>query len=327
MSVGAAASKSRSGWGPRALFALAALLLALVLLVFFAWLLFPRDFARQLPEKALTGVWPQWRWQVGAVHFELPLALRLEGIEATSRASPAAAPVQVERLVLRPDLFASFRQRQWQGSFHAQLAGGTITGAGTIQAAAGQYHIRATATAAAIDLAALGWLRQPLSRQLQGQLSGTARAHLVLPDGPVEELKAKLRAVDGEIALRRPVLGHRLLPFSELRFDLEQEEGQRLALQQGSLHSPLGDARFRGQVHLGQPLAASPFELRALVQAKPELYRHVRSSEAAAAVSGGQSLPRQLHVLLSGTLADPAFAFERGSALFDIPDPAQRPAP
>lgn len=321
------ARQIRGGWGRRVLFALAALLLTLVLLVSFAWLLFPRDFARQLPGKALAGVWPQWQWRVEAVHFELPLALRLEGIEATPRATPAAAPVQVERLVLRPDLLASFRQRQWQGGFQAQLAGGTITGEGTIQAAAGQYHIRATATAAAIDLAALGWLRQLLDRQLRGLLSGTVQARLVLPAGMVEELQARFHAVDGEIPLRRPILGHRLLPFSELSFDLEQEEGQRLALQQGSLHSPLGESRFRGQVHLSQPLAASPFELRALVQARPELYRHVRPSEAAAADSGGQSLPQRLHVLLSGTLADPAFAFERGGTLFDIPDPAQRPAP
>lgn len=316
----------KTGWGRRVLQACVGVLVACVLLLFFAWLLFPRDFARRLPERALAAAWPQWQWQVGAVRLDFPPAVRLERIEARLRANPAAVPLRVESLVIRPDLSAALRKGQWRGSFRAGFAGGTLAGEGELLSTGTTRALHAHATITALDLAQLDWLWQPLDRRVRGQLSGTVQARLALPEGGIEALQAQLRADDGEISLRQAVLGHGLLSFTELSLDLGQESGQSPLLMQGRLRSALGEGSYRGEVRPAQPFSASTLELRARIQATPELYRHVRPPQAPAP-PGSQALPQQVHVLLSGTLADPALAFERGSAAFELSPQQQRPAP
>ena len=102
--------------------------MALALLLFFAWLLFPTDFVRHLPEKALSRVLPQWQWQIGSVHYGWPLALRLEQVEARSPGR-GAEPVEalfIDSLTFWPDLFLYMREQEWRGTFAAELAGADL---------------------------------------------------------------------------------------------------------------------------------------------------------------------------------------------------------
>lgn len=317
----------KTGWGRRVLQVCRAVLVACVLLLFFAWLLFPRDFVRRLPERALAAAWPQWQWQVGATRLDFfPPAVRLERIEARFRANPATVPLRVESLVIRPDLSVALRKGQWRGSFRAGFAGGTLAGEGELLTTGTTRALHAHTIITALDLAQLDWLWQPLDRRVRGQLSGTVQARLALPEGGINALQAQLRADDGEISLRQAVLGHGLLPFTELSLDLGQEAGQSPLLIQGRLRSALGEGSYRGQVRLARSFSVSSLELRAQIQATPELYRHVHPPQVPAP-PGSQVLPQQVHVLLSGTLADPALAFERGSAALELSPQQQRPAP
>lgn len=296
--------------------ALAGGILVSALLFFFAWLLFPRDFVRDVPEKALNRALPQFQWQVGAVHYHRPLALRLERVEArpsgrSTGATDKAAVLFIDSLTLRPDLFLYLRERQWRGSFIAELAGGTLQGQGTMQTVNEQQELAVSASMETLNLATLGSLSQMLERQVQGRLSGTIDTRLALKNAMPTDLQASLRIADGTIPLRNPVLGHEQLPFAHLSVLIAQE-GRNLMLKNGKLDSPLGLGEFTGQVVPARSMAESLVSVQGTLQARPELFQHVRDQQdlQALRLQAAQGL---LVVMLSGTLHDPALAFERAA--------------
>ncbi len=302
--------------------ALAGGILVLALLLFFAWLLFPRDFVRDVPEKALNRALPQFQWQVGTVRYDWPLALRLERVEALSSGqgtggargtgdTGTAAALFIDSLTLRPDLFFYLRERQWRGSFAAGLAGGTLQGQGTVQTVNEQQELAVSASLDALDLTALGWLSQMLERQVQGRLSGAIGTRLALRTAMPANLQARLRIADGTIPLRNPVLGHERLSFAHLSLQLAQE-GRNLILKNGTLDSPLCLGEFAGQIALARPMAESAVSVRGTLQARPALFEHVRDRQDLQPLRL-QAAQGPLVAMLSGTLHDPALAFERAA--------------
>lgn len=306
------------------LIGLGAGVLVLGLLIFFAWLLFPRDFVRQMPEKALNQALPQWHWQVGAVQYEPPLALQLAQLEARPRhVSPQAAlPIQIDRLTLQPDWLYLLRRQEWRGIFTAGLAGGTIDGELSLLTDKGQQSLALAAEIDALNLAALPWLKQMLDREVQGRLSGKGEARLDVRSGMPADVQARFASFEvaaGVIPLRNPVLGHGQLPFSRLSLELEQQ-GQNLILKNGMLDSPLGKGEFAGQVRLARPMASSSISVRGVLQASPELFSHVRDQQELQALRL-QAARGPLAVSLSGSLNDPALAFEREAMPVNPPTP------
>ncbi|NLZ16247.1 MAG: type II secretion system protein GspN [Desulfobulbaceae bacterium] len=296
-----------------ALIGLGASVFILALLIFFAWLLFPRDFVRQVPEKVLNRTLPQWQWQVDAVQYEPPLALRLAQLEARPRnvGFQSALPVQIDSLILQPDWFYLLRKQEWRGSFAAGLADGVIDGKLSLHTDKGQQDLVLATEFDALNLAALPWLKQMLDREVQGRLSGRGEARLGLQSGTPADVQARLEMAAGVIPLRNPVLGHGQLPFTRLSLKLEQQ-GQNLILKNGILDSPLGKGEFTGQVALVRPLASSSIAVRGVLQAGPELFSHVRDQQDLQGFRL-QAARGPLAVSLSGSLKDPALAFERGA--------------
>ena len=294
-------------------------IMALALLLFFAWLLFPTDFVRHLPEKALSRVLPQWQWQIGSVHYGWPLALRLEQVEARSPGR-GAEPVEalfIDSLTFWPDLFLYMREQEWRGTFAAELAGGALHGNGALQTDNNRQELVVSASFDAVNLTALGWLAQVLERQVQGRLSGTVDARLALQSLAPADLQASLQVADGTLPLRNPVLEHERLPFTKLILQLEQK-GQSLFVKNGILDSPLCTGEFAGVVELARPVATSVVSVRGAIQAQPELFAHVRDQKELQALRL-QAAQGPFLVMLSGTMHDPALAFEREALPFNPP--------
>lgn len=145
------------------------------------------------------------------------------------------------------------------------------------------------------------------------------------------DLQASLRIADGLIPLRKPVLEHEQLPFAHLSLQLAQE-GQNLMLKNGKLDSPLCLGEFAGQVALARPMAASAVAGRGTLQARPALFEHVRDQQDLQALRL-QAARGPLVAMLSGSLHDPALAFERADLPLQTPPgrneehQEQRPAP
>ncbi|MGI6639245.1 MAG: type II secretion system protein GspN [Desulfobulbus sp.] len=316
------------------LFGLGACFALIGLLLFFAWLLFPRELVRQLPEKVLNTALPGWQWQIGGFFYEPPLALRLEQVEGRASSTvygklygKTSEPIQLESLVLRPDPLAFFQQRELRGHFTLHMAQGTMTGNSLVRFDEGQRSIDLSATLDSLNLVELGWLRQGLDRQVQGILSGTVQARIV-QGGVLENLHAAVHVADGELPLRRSIQGHERLPFTSLLLRLEQD-GQNIAVENGSLQSPLCTCDFQGVVQFIQPLLAnltsSRLDVRGTVHPKPALYAQLRSEQEVQMIEAYREHPARdaFHVVLSGSLADPALAFERDerdAALLQAPE-------
>ncbi len=304
------------------LFGLGACFALIALFLFFAWLLFPRELVRQLPEKVLNTALPGWQWQVGGVFYEPPLAFRLEQVEGRATSTTygklygkPGEPIRLESLVLRPDPLAFFRQRELRSHFTLHMAQGTMTGNSLVRLDEGQRSIDLSATLDSLNLAELGWLRQGLDRQVQGILSGTAQGRIV-QGGVLEDLHAAVHVADGELPLRRSIQGHERLPFTGLLLRLEQN-GQNIAVKNGSLQSPLCTCEFQGAVQFVQPLLAnftsSRLDVRGTVYPKPALYAELRSEQEVQMIEAYKEHPARdaFYVVLSGSLADPALAFKR----------------
>ena len=268
---------------------------------------------------------PQWQWQVGAVQYAPPLGLRLEELEARAGNQSAAKALQVQSLTVQPDWLHLLRTRQWRADLLGNVAGGTISGRATLLREADHQAVDFSATVEALNLAAFSPFRQMLDREVRGILSGKVEGQFKRRNALPAELRATITITNGDIPLRKPVLQHEHLPFSELRVQLEQK-GQSLELQEGTLQSPLGFGHYKGTVTLARPLSASSIAVQGMLQARPELYQHVRDQEALQALRL-QTAQKPLAVSLSGTLADPALAFERAALPALLPEPGARDLP
>lgn len=280
---------------------LAGSLLLLALAALFAWWLFPGDFVRQLPERALNRALPRWQWQVGAARWRWPGWLELRQIRAQGH---GGGDLIVERLSLQPEWSSFLRGRQWRLAFAAELAGGTVTGRAS---AHGDSALSCSAEVQSLDLAGQPWLGRMLGRELKGRLSGTLAAQFEMRSGLLSALEGRLSAQDGAIPLRHPVLGHEVLPYARISTRLRQD-GRQLVLTSGTLESPLGQGSFAGAVTLAWPAAASRISMQGQLKARPELFARVRE-QPEWQVMRLEAGSRPLAVMLSGTLADPALAF------------------
>ena len=74
----------------------------------------------------------------------------------------------------------------------------------------------------------------------------------------------------------------------------------------------------RAVVELARPVATSVVSVRGAIQAQPELFAHVRDQKELQALRL-QAAQGPFLVMLSGTMHDPALAFEREALPFNPP--------
>jgi len=289
---------------------------ALGLVLLFLWLLLPRQALPDLLAGALNRAWPHLRWQVRSLTLKLPEGLRLVGVEAYGTGEDKAPQLRLDLLTIRPDLRELVRSGRPKGQYRLVLAKGEVTG--TLEQAGWSRGLRLDGALTGVELAELPLLARSLGRDLAGTLAGTFRGILVPTAAGGDALEGDLTLTNGRMALRRPVLVHRFLPFSRITAHFKVE-GATLELDRGRVESELGSGQFAGEVVRSLGQARSPALARIRIQGQlqpwPLFFKGV-SNGAVLQLLRAQLKDNTLPFRISGSLDDPGLFFEEYAVLF-----------
>jgi len=288
------------------------LFFALLLLVFFLWLLFPKEALPRLLVQYLNGAYPQLSWQIRSVSWQFPEGVRLGGIEGYGVQETNKPRLRVDLLELRPDISGMWKAKRPRAGYRLLLAKGVV--AGTMQLDNWHAGLQVDGTVAGVQLTECPLLARALDRELRGTLSATFKGLLPLTADQHGEMEASVSIDNGRLALRRPILAHRILPFSRATV-LLQRRGDVLRLAQGQVESELFNGQFSGDIGLLREPTAGRIDITGTLQPRPEFFKGV-SSGAVLRLIRTQLKDNLLPFRLSGDLYDPGIGFEEYSMLF-----------
>jgi len=288
------------------------LVFTLGLLLLFLWLLFPQEALPRLLVQYLNAAYPQLRWQIRSISLQFPEGLRLGGLEGYGVRETNKPWLRVDLLELRPDISGMWKIKRPRAGYRLLLAKGVV--AGTLQLDDWHSGLQMDGTVAGVQLTECPLLARTLDRELQGTLSATFKGLLPLTADQHGEIEASLTIDNGRLALRRPILTHRVLPFSQATVWL-QRRGDVLRLEQGLVASELFNGQFSGDVGLLREPAAGRIDVTGTLQPRPEFFKGV-SSGAVLRLIRTQLKDNLLPFRLSGDLQDPGIGFEEYSMLF-----------
>ncbi|MBV5316819.1 MAG: type II secretion system protein GspN [Desulfobulbaceae bacterium] len=288
------------------------LLFALALLLLFLWLLFPKEALPRLLVQYLNGAYPQLNWQIQSMTLRMPEGLRLGGIEGCEAQDKKKPWVRVDLLELRPDIPGMWQAKRLRVGYRLLLAQGVI--AGTLQLDGWKTGVRFDGTVQGVQLTELPMLARLLERKLQGTVAATFKGMLPPTTGKNGGMEATLKIDNGLLALKRPILTHRSLLFSQATVML-RSHGESLQLEQGVVESELFSGQFAGDVTLHREPAASRINVAGTLQPRPDFFKGV-SSGAVLQLIRTQLKGNTLPFRLTGALYDPGIGFEEYSMLF-----------
>lgn len=283
---------------------------ALGLALLFLWLLLPRQALPDLMAGALNRAWPQLRWQVRSLSLRLPEGLRLAGVEGYGTGLDKAPQVRIDSLTVRPDLAVLVRSGRPQAHYRLVLARGEVTG--TVGLEDWNRGLRLAGTMAGVELAELPLLARFLGRDIDGTLAATFKGVLATAGGGA--LEGELAVANGRLALRRPVLAHRSLPFSRATVQL-RANGPSLQLDQGQVESELFSGQFAGAVTWPPDQPLGRIRIQGQLQPRPLFFKGV-SSGAVLQLLRSQLKDNTLPFRISGSPDDPGLIFEEYAVLF-----------
>ena len=280
------------------------------LALLFLWLLLPRQALPDLLAGALNRSYPQLRWQVRSLSLRLPEGLRLAGVEGYGAGEDNVPQVRVDLLTLRPDLPGLVRTGRPKGQYRLVLAKGEVTG--TAELEGWNRGLRLDGIMAGVELAELPLLARSLGRDIDGTLAASFRG--VLAAAGVSALEGDLTVANGRLALRRPVLTHRSLPFSRttVRF---KADGATLQLDRGQVESELFSGQFAGEVTWQPDQALGRIRIQGQLQPRPLFFKGV-SNGAVLQLLRVQLKDQGVPFRISGSLDDPGLFFEEYAVLF-----------
>lgn len=266
------------------------------------WLLFPSERVQRLVAGYANRLTPQLQWRIAKVQLHLPLVLTLEQVEATSPAYPGQSILYFDVLEIQPDLLKSLHQHALWLNYRVRMAGATAEGQCGRQ---GEQWLL-SGRLRALELATIPSLGDWLGRKVQGRVSLTYEGSGRLQSMPMFQWKAQLNVERGRLLLQRPVLSHAEVPFSQVSVLLHGEDGQ-VAIDQGSLDSPLGKGWFKGNVSL-MASAGSQLDLRGGLEPSEQFFAGLANTLALQALRA-ELRDKPLSVRISGALQHPGIHF------------------
>jgi len=281
-------------------------------LVLLLWLLFPKEAARRFAEAALGRACPELHWRVGTVALEMPVALTLRAIEGYGQKGDKHPLVRVEVLTLQPQVIESLRGGCVQAGYRMAVGKGDV--AGWLRLHPGRERLHVEGAARDVRLADMPLLSLQLNRTLQGSMAGTFTADLVRATDAGLSLEARVKVENGRLGLKRPILSHTELPFSQGSVILHGH-GETLQFEQGLVESELFDGRFSGMVIMhGDPLL-SQVDVKGAIQPKNKFFKGLDNTVALQAFRM-QLKDNPLPFRITGDLSNPGIHYEGFAMLF-----------
>ncbi|MGI6656924.1 MAG: type II secretion system protein GspN [Desulfobulbus sp.] len=287
----------------------------LVLAALFLWVLFPREQLRRALSAQLSAWYPALSWRVGAVEPGLPLELRVETVEGLLPGEERVL-VRLQRVVLWPDLRASWRNRCLQGGFRLELGQGQCTGSWQ-RYRTGPVAWIVRSRIEAVDLAGWPLLSRELEREVQGRVEGTCTLAGAAGDGRLDHVAAELRIVQGRIGLQQRLLGYRFFPFTQATVKVFGQ-GKRWEIVDGVIEGERFTCSFAGALTGGKgSLLEADLDLRGVLQPGTGFFQNGEQAAAVRALRarmGEAGLPFRI----SGALSRPGVHFGPLGALVRI---------
>lgn len=301
-------ARCTQGWLLRGFGYLLYVLLAAALLL---WLLFPREAIQRLLAGYLNSSSPTLQWRVGSVTLHAPLRLTMEAIEGYGKEGERTPLIRVDSLVLWPEWMASLTARAPRLGYGMRIGKGRVDG--SIRADGGLEQLVVQGTVRELQLADWPLLALRLGRDVKGMLGASFTGTVAANTGQIGQVEARVRIENGQMALKRPILSHGVLPFSALSMTV-RGDGARVHVQEGTAESGLFRCRFSGTLELNEDLAVAQLAIRGSLQPEAGFFKGVKSGIALQAFRAKlQDAP--LPFRLSGELADPGIHFEEFSLL------------
>jgi len=280
--------------------------------VLLLWLLFPKETVRRFLEDALTRLYPALGWQVGTVAVEMPGVLTLRAIEGFEKGEGKKSAVRIDVLTLQPRIFESLRAVQLQAGYRMAIGKGNV--AGLIRMSGGQKGMQVEGTVRDIQLAEVPLLNRQLGRALHGSLSGSFTATVVPALAGKAVLEGRVKVENGRVGLKRPILSHTELPFSQGTVILHGRD-ETLRLEQGMVESDLFDGSFSGTITMRRDPVSSQLDLIGVMQPKNKFFKGLDNTVAVQAFRM-QLKDQALPFRITGDLSNPGIHYEEFAMLF-----------
>lgn len=287
------------------------MLYALVLLLLALWFLFPRETLRRQLVQYLDNAYPRLNWQVQSIVLQIPEGIVLQGVKGYGKQTNTPL-VHLDTLVLRPCIAGMLHKRRPQVEYRILLGKGIVSGKLQRISGAAGWHFEGSLQG--VQLAEYSMLSRLLQRNIEGIVTADFGGSVQPSPGGTFDLEAKLRIENGRLELKRPILKHTFLPFSQITMGL-RTHGATLHLEQGVIGSELLSGQFTGEIYVEQNPAASRLDIRGTLQPQPVFFKSVtnaRTLESVRTQLANGPLPFQV----SGKLHTPGIHFEEFSMLF-----------
>jgi hypothetical protein len=202
----------------------------------------------------------------------------------------------------------------WKNLVHAQklwvhysllLGKGRVEGRLSKSGSSG-YQIQGTVRG--LQLAAFPLLAHGLERKVQGELHAVFEMERIVNGSPGWRWKAQVTVDRGQVTLARPIFRHTVLPFSQVSVLLLGENG-RVVVDQGKIHSTLGQGWLNGTIHLDSYWPRSQLALRGGFHPEPSFFQGFDSTVTLLSIRD-QLKNKPLPVSISGTVHHPGIHFE-----------------
>lgn len=296
------------GWAGRSV---GYLLYAVGLIALLLWLLFPQEAVRRYLEASLNRVSPNLRWQIEAVALEIPDGFLLQAIEGYEKGEGKIPLLRISSLTLRPNIAESLQSGSPQAGY--RMTAGKGSADGVVRLTDGQKALHVEGAAQNFRLTDFPLPSRQLGRALQGSVSGTFSGTIVPAKGEMAEVEARLQVENGTLGLKRPILGHTELPFSQGKVFVHGH-GEKLELEQGRVESELFDGQFSGTITMHRDPALSQLDLKGTLNPKNKFFKGLDNTVALQAFRV-QLKDNTLPFRISGDLINPGIHFEEFSML------------
>lgn len=211
---------------------------------------FPSEALRAHVANRLSAGLPGLTVSIQEIRPALPPGAELRGVSVSRMGTPLLV---LDRLKINPELLSLVREVT-RYRFEGATAEGEISGTAQVDAGKEPHGVRMQAQWAGVLLQKL-----PLLQEIHGsRVSGRMEGSLAVNDQG--NLTGKLRAVDSQVELARPLFEQKTFSFKSFDADLTLQN-QTLLLRNGRLRGNELDADLSGTIALGASEGAGTLNL------------------------------------------------------------------
>lgn len=285
-------------------------LYTVAVLVIMLWVLFPVDFLHQWIPEYLGAHFPYARVALSKVEIGFPGKLVLTGLEVSSSAEQKEL-LEVEALELQPD-FATLLNLQpvvgYVATFRQGRAAGTVSSGSSLDA----FNVAGKIEHVQLDV--VSGIQEILGREIQGNFNAQFKGKVQSDFTALGDMDVEVSIDNGKIGLKKKILGHGTLPFSQVRFTVTGN-GEKLFIEGGQVESELFSADFTGNIEPRLPYAQSRLSFAGIMVPRTEFFSHVTDREILSVIRN-QLQDDGAAFKISGDVAHPGITFGELSSLF-----------